>query len=136
MSVDLPEYFFRTRDNGATVFRVDSENRHRRIEMDPIATVVLRSGDIRPQGDRTLSEADLAAIETWLADRRETLQWRQMDDILRTIDKLHEVSHWAQSQAEPEQLDMVTDTLLMAMHDLRSVLVRKKAEKLMQNSGD
>jgi hypothetical protein len=27
-------------------------------------------------------------------------------------------------------LERVTDTLLMAMHDLRSVLVRKKADRL------
>ena len=30
-----------------------------------------------------------------------------------------------------EQLDEVTDSLLLAMHDLRSVLVRKKADALM-----
>jgi hypothetical protein len=35
-----------------------------------------------------------------------------------------------QSRATGEQLDAVTDTLLLAMHDLRSVLVRKKADRL------
>ena len=29
--------YFRIRENGATVFRVDTENRQRRIEMDQIA---------------------------------------------------------------------------------------------------
>ncbi|MFT6025713.1 MAG: hypothetical protein ACI9PY_003858, partial [Ascidiaceihabitans sp.] len=29
-----------------------------------------------------------------------------------------------------EQLDAVTDDLLLAMHDLRSTLVRKKADRL------
>ena len=30
---DLPEYYFRIRENGAVVFRVDTENRQRRIEV-------------------------------------------------------------------------------------------------------
>ena len=55
MAGDLPEFYFRVRDGGATVFRVDTSNRHRRIEMDQIASVSIRSGDIRPAGDRTLS---------------------------------------------------------------------------------
>ncbi len=131
MAVDLPEYFFRTRDTGASVFRVDTGNRHRRIEMDQIATVLMRTGEIRAHGDRKLTDEDKAAIKTWIADRRETLDWRQMDDILRAIDHLHHTAHWTQSQATDEQLEMVTDSLLMAMHDLRTVLVRKKAERML-----
>ena len=36
MAGDLPDYYFRIRENGAAVFRVDAENRQRRIEMDQI----------------------------------------------------------------------------------------------------
>ena len=36
MSTELPEFYFRIRENGATVFRVDTENRNRRIEMRQI----------------------------------------------------------------------------------------------------
>ena len=39
-------------------------------------------------------------------------------------------TQWVQSKAEDAQLEQVTDLLLLAMHDLRSVLVRKKAERL------
>ncbi len=131
MAVDLPNYFFRTRDAGAAVFRVDTANRHRRIEMEQIATIVMRTGEVRAHGDRKLSGEDKEAIKTWIADREETLEWRKMDDILRHIDQLHHTAHWVQSTATDEQLDMVTDTLLMAMHDLRTVLVRKKAERVL-----
>ena len=62
MSADLPDYYFRVRDNGAFVFRVDTENRHRRIEMDQIAVVNIRNGEIKAHGDRDLSAADMAAI--------------------------------------------------------------------------
>lgn len=59
------------------------------------------------------------------------LAWRDIDDILRTADHLNLTTQWAQSKATPEQLEAVTDQLLLAMHDLRSVLVRKKSEILM-----
>ncbi|OOY27432.1 hypothetical protein BMI90_12525 [Thioclava sp. L04-15] len=127
---DLPEYYFRVKENGATVFRVDTENRQRRIEMDPIANVNIRNGEIKPQGDRELSATDRAEIEAWIAHRREVLAQRDVDDILRAVDHLNLVTQWAQSKATDAQLEEITDTLLLTMHDLRTVLVRKKAERL------
>lgn len=128
---DLPEYYFRVRENGAFVFRVDTENRHRRIELDQIAVVNIKNGDVKPHGERELSPADQAAIDQWIDDRMTTLAARDVDDILRTVDHLNLTTHWVQQRAEEAQLEMVTDALLLAMHDLRSVLVRKKAERLM-----
>ena len=46
------------------------------------------------------------------------------------MDYLNLTTHWAQSRATDDQLEDVTDALLLAMHDLRSVLVRKKAERI------
>ena len=134
MTGDLPEYYFRIRDNGAAVFRVDTENRQRRIEMEQIAVVNVRNGEIKPQGERKLTPADLHAIETWMAKRIATLAARDVDDILRTVDHLNLTTQWVQSKATEAQLDEVTDPLLLAMHDLRSVLVRKKAERLMKGA--
>jgi hypothetical protein len=136
MAGDLPDYYFRIRENGATVFRVDTENRQRRIDMEPIATVNVENGKVKPQGDRVLSDADLAAIEGWIAGRREVLATRQLDDILRTVDHLNLTTHWAQTRAGDDELEAVTDTLLLAMHDLRSVLVRRKAERLTGGAAD
>lgn len=130
MSGDLPDHYFRVRENGAMVFRVDAENRNRRIEMEQIATVNVKNGEIRAHGDRKLTEADLSEIRRWTAARQATLAAREVDDILRTVDHLNLTAQWAQSRASDEQLDRVTDALLMAMHDLRSVLVRRKADRL------
>jgi len=132
MTTELPEYYFRVRENGAFVFRVDTENRHRRIEMDQIAVVNIKNGEIKPHGDRELSEEDSAAISTWMAERKATLAARDIDDILRTVDHLNLTAHWAQSRASADDLEAVTDALLLAMHDLRTVLVRKKADRLMK----
>ncbi|MFP1644249.1 hypothetical protein [Pontitalea aquivivens] len=129
---DLPDYYFRIRENGAAVFRVDTENRQRRIEMDQIAVVNIRNGEIKPQGDRSLSDRDMQVIRDWIAARSQTLAARDIDDIHRTIDHLNLTAHWAQSRATDTQLDAVTDSLLLAMHDLRTVLVRKKSERLLK----
>mgnify|MGYP003493550201 FL=1 len=130
MPGDLPEYYFRIRENGAAVFRVDTENRQRRIEMDQIALVNVKNGEIRAHGDRVLSDADTGVIRDWLARRQDVLAARDIDDIHRAVDHLNLTAAWAQSKATDAQLDDVTDALLLAMHDLRTVLVRRKADRL------
>lgn len=132
MGGDLPDYYFRIRENGAAVFRVNTENRHRRIEMDQIAVLNIKNGEVKPQGERALSEHDRAAIADWMESRRALLERRDMDDILRTVDHLNLTSQWAQSRATAEQLEEITDRLLLAMHDLRTTLVRKKADRLLK----
>ena len=126
----LPAYYFRVKENGALVFRVDPENRQRRLDLDQIATVNVNNGAVRPQGDTVLSPEDEAAIAGWLVDRRAELAAREADDIRRAIDTLNLTAHWAQSRATDDQLEAVTDRLLLAMHDLRTVLVRKRADRL------
>ena len=134
MPGDLPDYYFRIRDNGAVVFRVDTESRNRRIELVELATVNVRNGNIKPHGEAALSPADLAAIRDWTARRTALLARRDIDDILRAVDYLNTTTQWAQSKASDAQLAQVTDDLLLAMHDLRSVLVRRKAERLTKDA--
>lgn len=133
MAGDLPDYYFRIRENGAVVFRVDTENRQRRIDMEEIATVNVRNGNIKPHGDRPLTMADSTAIRDWMAARVDQLARRDIDDIFRAVDYMNLTTQWVQSKATDAQLEEVTDTLLLAMHDLRSVLVRRKAERLLKD---
>ena len=130
MPGDLPDYYFRIRENGAVVFRVDTENRLRRIELIEIATVNVKNGNIKPHGDANLTPTDLAEIRTWLAARAAVLSERDIDDILRAVDHLNLTTQWVQSKATDAQLQRVTDDLLLAMHDLRSALVRRKADRM------
>ncbi|MGL4281143.1 MAG: hypothetical protein ACRCS0_12305 [Albidovulum sp.] len=130
MPLKLPDYYFRIRENGAAVYRVETENRQRRMEMEQIAVVNTKNGEVKAHGDRALSEADKAAIKDWLAERQQVLARRETDDILRTIDHLNLTAQWAQSRATDAQLEEVTAALLMAMHDLRAVLVRKQSDRL------
>ncbi len=130
MTGELPEYYYRIRENGAAVFRVDTENRQRRIEMEQIAVINMNKGEIKPHGDRELSQVDQKEIKRWMAERKALLAMRDIDDIHRAVDYMNTTTQWAQSKASPEQLEEVTDSLLLAMHDLRTVLVRKKADRL------
>lgn len=130
MGADLPDYYFRIRENGAAVFRVDTENRQRRIEMDQIALVNVNKGEVKPHGGYTLTDDDIAAIQAWLDGRVALLAQRDIDDIHRAVDYLNITTQWVQSKASEDQLEDVTDALLLAMHDLRATLVRKKADRL------
>lgn len=130
MSIKLPGYYFRVRENGATVFRVDAENRQRRIELEPIASVNIRKGEIKPHGERALNEQDTSAINAWMQERLKLLEHRDIDDIHRAVDYLNTTAQWVQSKATDAQLDAVSDALLLAMHDLRTVLVRRNADRL------
>lgn len=129
---DLPEFYFRIRENGAVMFRVDTENRQRRIDMSEIAVINVRNGNIRPHGDHVLTEDEREVIAEWMEERRAILAERDLDDIHRAIDHLNLTTQWVQSRASEDELDSITDRLLLAMHDLRSVLVRKKADRLIK----
>ncbi|NTT86018.1 hypothetical protein [Tabrizicola fusiformis] len=135
MAGDLPEFYFRIRENGAVVFRVDTENRQRRIELDEIATVNVKNGNVKPHGDRKLTPDEMAVIQDWIVARQALLAERDVDDILRAVDHLNLTTQWVQARATEDQLEAVTDVLLLAMHDLRTVLVRKKADRLMRAEG-
>lgn len=136
MAGDLPDYYFRIRENGAVVFRVNTENRHRRIELVEIATVNVRNGNVNPHGDVVLSECDRQAIGDWLAARVAHLAARDADDILRAVEHLNLTAQWAQSRATDDQLEAVTEVLLLAMHDLRTLLVRKKSDRLVKRTAE
>ena len=132
MSVEPPEYYFWIRENGAVVFHVNTENRQRRIDMDQIAVVNFNKQEIKPHGSRELSAEDLAAIDAWVEKRIALLKARTLDDIHSAADHLNETTQWAQSKASDEESAEITDTLLMTMNDLRTVLVRKKADQVMK----
>jgi hypothetical protein len=98
--------------------------------MEQIAVINIRNGEVKPQGQRVLSDADNDEIARWMEERKALLSRRDVDDIHRAVDYLNLTTQWAQSKATDAQLEDVTDPLLMAMHDLRSVLVRKKSDRM------
>jgi len=127
---DGQKLYFRLRENGASVFRVADAARTRRLEMDLIAAVNLRKGEVKPHRGAVLSDAEQAEIAEWMALRKDVLAARDFDEICRTVEHLNRAAHWAQSGATDAQLEAICDDLLLAMHDLRAVLVRRQARML------
>lgn len=125
----MPHYYFRSRDNGAAVFRVENDLRMKRMELVEIAFVNVKTGNLRAHGEASLTEADRAAIEDWLITRRSELAAREADDARRLLDQIGQTTQWVQSRADDAVLDQVSDQLLLAMHDLKAALVRKMAER-------
>lgn len=121
---------FRTRDNGAAVFRVETENRQRRLDLRQLAVINIRSGEIKPHGQQVLTEAETAQMQAWIEARRATVLSRERDDVERLIDQINFAAQWVQSRAEPADIDAVANRLLLAMHDLRSNLVKKQVDGL------
>jgi uncharacterized protein (UPF0305 family) len=70
-----------------------------------------------------------------MEERATVLAHRDIDDIHRAVDYLNLTIQWVQSKARADQLEAVTDALILAMHDLRSTLVRQKADRLMKDIG-
>jgi len=127
---DLPELYFRLRDRGATVFRVAVSDRDGRIDLEPLATVNLRTGAVRVHGGRTPTAREAAAIGDWIGARRAAEAAGRADPVQDTIDRMNLTAHWAQTKASDAEIEAATDRLLLAMHDLRTVLVRRRAERL------
>lgn len=125
----LPPYYFRVKENGALVFRIETGNRAQRLDLAPIATVNVRNGEIRPQGGGELNADDRAAIEAWAGERTTELSRREVSGMTELAERLNLAAQWAQAHATPEELEAVTDRLLLAMHDLRAVLAKKRAER-------
>lgn len=132
----LPELYFRLRDGGASVFRMVDDARNGRLDMEQVATINLRSGEIRLGKDKTLSESEQETVDAWLADRRESQPWRRLDRAMQVIEDINQTAHWAQTEASDKDLEGVSDALFLAMHDLRQVLVRRAADRMSKEAKD
>ncbi|MEL6677109.1 MAG: hypothetical protein AAFQ51_00305 [Pseudomonadota bacterium] len=126
----LDGLYFRTKDNGAAVYRIDTENRHRRLDMIQIAVVTVRNGEIKPHGQQVPTEAERAEMLAWIEARRALLARREREDIDLLIEALHKGAQWAQAKASDEDIRAKSPALFMAMHDLRDTLVRRNGDLL------
>lgn len=129
MSLSPPAYYFRLRENGAAVFRVSDENRNARLEMEQIAVVNLRSGEVKPRGGGPLGAEAEAAIADWISAQQARTAAREAARPAELIEALNHAAHWAHKTATAEEIEVSARDLMMAMHDLRSVLLRRLGER-------
>jgi len=131
----VPNLYFRLRENGAQVFRVETDTRQQRLDLRPIAQVNARNGTIRPHAQNAPTEVEEAEIRAWAENQAAVHARAEAETGHETLAALGRAAHWAQSRADDDELEAVADALLMAMHDLRSVLIRRRANRLMRAEG-
>lgn len=127
--------YFRIKDNGATVFRINDEARQRRLDLQPVAEANVRNGDIKLRKDVTLSDDERAEIKDWLEARRELLKGREIEQAQQTIEHLNATANWISGKPDEDAAEAMSEGLLMAMHDLRAAIVRFKSKRLDQKGG-
>jgi hypothetical protein len=124
------DLYFRIKDNGATVFRINDETRQRRLDLQPVAKANVRNGDIKLRKDVTLSDAELSEVYAWLDARSTELQGREIEQARLTIEQLNTTANWISSKPDEALANAISEDLLMAMHDLRTAIVRFKSKML------
>ncbi|MEM1275894.1 MAG: hypothetical protein AAGH74_05175 [Pseudomonadota bacterium] len=115
--------YFRKRDHGAFAFRLDVENRQRRLEMIHIATI--NGTDIRPQQGCPPTQAEIQEIEEWIAGQT---GHRPDCEAEQAINEINLLAHWIANEAGDDEILAFSDPMLLAMHDLRQVIVQRLAE--------
>lgn len=129
------DLYFRIKNNGATVFRINDDARQRRLDLQPVAEANVRNGDIKLRKDVELSGAEQAEIKAWLDARGSALQTREIEQARLTIEHLNATANWISSKPDEAAADEMSEDLLMAMHDLRAAIVRFKSRLLDQKGG-
>jgi hypothetical protein len=120
---DGRKYYFRPRPGGAALLKITYDARLKRSRLHRIAGVEA-SGEVRVVEGYTLSAEEDALIAQYLTQGN-GLTGRGAD----ALRELGAIAHWAQFRATPEELAEATELLLLAMQDLREVLVRKAAQR-------
>lgn len=123
--IKRPTLYFRRKDNGATVYRITSGD-HSRLDMQQIA-VLKQNGEVKSQGKQQPTETELAEITAWHEVSKAEQKARDAARIDQLIIDMNATAQWIQANATDKQISQTAEPILMAMHDLRSTLVRRMA---------
>jgi hypothetical protein len=120
---DGRRYYFRPRPGGAALLKITYDARLKRSRLHRIAGLEA-SGEVRVAEGYTLSPEEEALIAQYLAQGN-GLTGRAA----QAVTDIGHIAHWAQFRANPDELAQATEELLLAMQDLREVLVRKAGQR-------
>ena len=122
---DRPTLYFRRKENGAAVYRIASGG-HARLDLLQIA-VLKQNGDVKSSGKQQPTDVELAEIDAWHDARKAEQKSRDAARVDRLVGDMNAVAQWVQANANDKQVAQSSQSILMAMHDLRSTLVRRMA---------
>lgn len=119
--------YYRLRRKGALVFRMEVVNRQRRIELNQIAAISA-NGEVTPHKRRPATEAELAQAATWWRDWCARRDEGGLAETERFMAELNAFTDWMAREAPDAEVAAMSDPLLMALLDLRQVVVRRLSE--------
>lgn len=119
--------YYRVRKQGALVFRMEVSNRQRRIELNQIAAITGKD-EIRPHKRRPPTDAEEAEIREWWRTHKARREAGELDDVEVFMEELNKFTNWVEKEAPNATVSEQSDPLLMALLDLRQVIVRRLSE--------
>lgn len=113
--------YFRKRKQGAFAFRLDVENRQRRLELIQVATITGK-GEVRPHKRFPPTPEEMTEIETWMAAQAEGKPPSAGE---KAVEEINLITQWVAKDAGDEEILSASDPILLAVHDLRHEIVRR-----------
>ncbi|MEM8699131.1 MAG: hypothetical protein AAGF44_08170, partial [Pseudomonadota bacterium] len=92
--------YFRKRKQGAFCFRLDVENRRRRLELIQIATVTGKN-EIRPHKRNPPTKDEIAEIEDWIAEQA---SGKVRGPAEKAIEDINLITQWVVKEAGDEDV--------------------------------
>lgn len=120
--------YFRIKDNGATVFRVAEDGPGGRMDLNPIAEVNVRNGELRARREAEITEPEKREIADWIVARRRAVAAEAAATPQRALEAINAAAHWYAGKPDPAAARAARNDLLMAVFDLRAAIVRHMAE--------
>lgn len=124
---DRPNLYFRRKDNGAAVFRI-TEGNNRRMDLQQIA-MLKHNSEVKLLNNQEITETEMAEISAWHEAREAGQNTRDTARIDTLIGDINAAAQWLQSSASDAQVSAESEPLLMAIHDLRTTLVKRMGGK-------
>ena len=125
MMLERPTLYFRRKENGAVIYRVGAEE-HARLDLQKIA-ILKHNGGVKPLGKHQVTENKQIEIGAWHDTRKAGQITRDAERVNQFVGDMNTVAQWVQANANDTQIGEFAQPILMAMHDLRSTLVRRMA---------
>lgn len=119
--------YYRHRQNGVIVFRMEVVNRQRRIELNQIASIS-KTGEVIPHKRRPPSDEEVEEMTGWWAKWQARRDSDSLTDTEQFLVELNKFTDWVQRRADDSEVDALSDDLLTALLDLRQVVVRRLSD--------
>lgn len=70
-------------------FKVETENRQNRLDLEQIAVINICNGDMKSHGTYSRTQGEEQLIQDWVTQRKDLLARREIYDMLRTVGHLN-----------------------------------------------